>query len=103
MGRALCILDKRGKLSPRYIGPFKVLARIGLVAYTLELPEKLRGSHSNFHRSISKKCLAEGKVVVRWEEIQLMINYEEVPYLLYNKIEAERVDETELSARDGTP
>ncbi|GKA23398.1 putative reverse transcriptase domain-containing protein [Tanacetum coccineum] len=40
---------KRGKLSPRYIGLFKILARVGLVAYMLELPEELKGIHSTFH------------------------------------------------------
>ncbi|GJT43156.1 putative reverse transcriptase domain-containing protein [Tanacetum coccineum] len=40
---------KRRKLSPRYIRPFKILARVGLVAYTLELPEELKGIHSTFH------------------------------------------------------
>ncbi|GKE48549.1 putative reverse transcriptase domain-containing protein [Tanacetum coccineum] len=62
---------KRGKLSPCYIGPFKILARVGPVAYTLELPEELKGVHSNFHVSNLKKCLAEGDIVVPMEEIQL--------------------------------
>ncbi|GJX36051.1 reverse transcriptase domain-containing protein [Tanacetum coccineum] len=62
---------KRGKLSPRYIGPFKIVARVCPVAYTLELPEELKGIHSTFHVSNLKKCLAEGDVVVPMEEIQL--------------------------------
>ncbi|GJZ95700.1 putative reverse transcriptase domain-containing protein [Tanacetum coccineum] len=62
---------KSRKLSPRYIGPFKIIARVGPVAYTLELPEELKGIHSTFHVSNLKKCLAEGDVVVSMEEIQL--------------------------------
>ncbi|GJY04018.1 putative reverse transcriptase domain-containing protein [Tanacetum coccineum] len=62
---------KRGKLSPRYIGPFKILARVGLVAYTLELPEKLKWIQSTFHVSNLKKCLAESDIVVPMDEIQL--------------------------------
>ncbi|GJU85867.1 putative reverse transcriptase domain-containing protein [Tanacetum coccineum] len=41
--------EKRGKLNSRYIGPFKILERIGLVAYKLELPEELRNVHNTFH------------------------------------------------------
>ncbi|GKC87654.1 putative reverse transcriptase domain-containing protein [Tanacetum coccineum] len=62
---------KRGKLSPLYIGPFKILARVGPVAYTLELPEELKGIHSTFHVSNLKKYLAEGDIVVPMDEIQL--------------------------------
>ncbi|GKA46806.1 putative reverse transcriptase domain-containing protein [Tanacetum coccineum] len=62
---------KREKLSPRYIRPFKIVARVGLIAYTLELPEELKGVRSTFHVSNLKKCFAEGDVVVPMEEIQL--------------------------------
>ncbi|GJT60709.1 putative reverse transcriptase domain-containing protein [Tanacetum coccineum] len=62
---------KHGKLSPRYIGPFKIIVRVGHVAYTLEFPEELKGIHSTFHASNLKKCLAEGDVIVPMEEIQL--------------------------------
>ncbi|GKF60493.1 hypothetical protein Tco_0177279, partial [Tanacetum coccineum] len=62
---------KRGKLRPRYIGPFKILARVGRVAYTLELPEELKGIHSTFHFSNLTKCLAKGDIVVLMDEIQL--------------------------------
>ncbi|GJY09355.1 putative reverse transcriptase domain-containing protein [Tanacetum coccineum] len=49
----------------------KILARVGPVAYTLELPEELKGIHSNFHVSNLKRCLAEGDIVVLMDEIQL--------------------------------
>ncbi|GKB15162.1 putative reverse transcriptase domain-containing protein [Tanacetum coccineum] len=60
---------KRVKLSPRYIRPFWILARVGPVAYTLELPEELKGIHSTFHVLNLKKCLAEGDIVVPMDEI----------------------------------
>nr|GEZ38895.1 putative reverse transcriptase domain, ribonuclease H-like domain protein [Tanacetum cinerariifolium]GEZ43530.1 putative reverse transcriptase domain, ribonuclease H-like domain protein [Tanacetum cinerariifolium] len=61
----------RGKLNPCYIGPFKILARVGPVANTLDLPEELKGIHSTFHVLNLKKCLAEGDIVVPMDEIQI--------------------------------
>ena len=49
--------NMKGKLAPRYIGPFKVLERRGEVAYQLELPESLSGVHDVFYVSQLKKCL----------------------------------------------
>nr|GEX60521.1 putative reverse transcriptase domain-containing protein [Tanacetum cinerariifolium] len=51
--------------------PFRILARVGLVAYMLELPKELKGIHSTFHVLNLKKCLAKGDIVVLMEEIQL--------------------------------
>nr|GFB97354.1 reverse transcriptase domain-containing protein [Tanacetum cinerariifolium] len=55
---------KRGKLNPRYVGPFKVLERIGYVAYKLVLPEELSRVHNTFHVSNLKKCHANEPLAV---------------------------------------
>nr|GEX71268.1 putative reverse transcriptase domain-containing protein [Tanacetum cinerariifolium] len=55
---------KRGKLNPMYVGPFKVLEKIGKVAYKLELPEELSRVHNTFHVSNLKKCHADEPLAV---------------------------------------
>nr|GFD52758.1 putative reverse transcriptase domain-containing protein [Tanacetum cinerariifolium] len=55
---------KRGKLNPRYVGPFKVLEETEKVAYKLELPEELSRVHNTFHMSNLKKCHADEPLAV---------------------------------------
>ncbi|KAD7478335.1 hypothetical protein E3N88_01471 [Mikania micrantha] len=62
---------KRGKLSPRFVGPFKILERIGSVAYRLELPPELGNIHDVFHVSNLKKCLADESLSVPFKEVQI--------------------------------
>nr|GEW30229.1 putative reverse transcriptase domain-containing protein [Tanacetum cinerariifolium] len=59
------------KLSPRFIGPFKVIERIRPVAYKLELPDKIRGIHDTFHVSNLKRCFVNDDVVIPLDEVQL--------------------------------
>ncbi|GKE90081.1 hypothetical protein Tco_1567556, partial [Tanacetum coccineum] len=63
--------DKQGKLNPRYIGPFKVLAKVGTVAYRLELPDQLIRVHSTFHVSNLKKCFSDEPLAISLDEIQI--------------------------------
>ncbi|GKF20268.1 hypothetical protein Tco_0068906 [Tanacetum coccineum] len=69
--KGVICFGKRGKLSPRYIGPFKIIERISPVAYKLELPDKLHGIHRTFHVSNLKKCMADENLVIPLEEIKL--------------------------------
>ncbi|GJU39781.1 putative reverse transcriptase domain-containing protein [Tanacetum coccineum] len=62
---------KKGKLAPRYVGPFEILERTGLVAYRLRLPEELSSVHDTFHVSNLKKCLADANLHVPLDDIKV--------------------------------
>ncbi|GJR65824.1 putative reverse transcriptase domain-containing protein [Tanacetum coccineum] len=66
----LCF-GKKGKLAPRYVRPFEILERIGLVAYRLRLPEELNSVHDTFHVSNLKKCLGNANLHVPLNEIKI--------------------------------
>ncbi|GJU12736.1 putative reverse transcriptase domain-containing protein [Tanacetum coccineum] len=62
---------KKGKLAPRFVGPFEIIEKVGPVADKLELPEELDGVHNTFHVSNHKKCLADQTLQVLLDEIQV--------------------------------
>ncbi|GKE06723.1 putative reverse transcriptase domain-containing protein [Tanacetum coccineum] len=63
--------DKRGKFNPRYIRPFKILAKVGTVAYRLELPDQLSRVHSTFYVSNMKKCFSDEPLSIPLDELQI--------------------------------
>ncbi|GJV45117.1 putative reverse transcriptase domain-containing protein [Tanacetum coccineum] len=62
---------KRGKLNPRYVGHFKVLAKVGAIAYKLELPQEFSRVHSTFHVSNLKKCYSDEPLAVLFEGLHI--------------------------------
>ncbi|GJS76886.1 putative reverse transcriptase domain-containing protein [Tanacetum coccineum] len=62
---------KWGKLNPRYVGPFKVLAKVGAVAYKLELPQELSKVHNTFHVSNLKKCYSDEPLAIQLDGLHI--------------------------------
>ncbi|GJZ78682.1 putative reverse transcriptase domain-containing protein [Tanacetum coccineum] len=69
--KGVVCLGKKGKLAPRFVGPFKITKRIGPVTYRLKLPQELSGVHDMFHVSNLKKCLADETLHVLLGEIHI--------------------------------
>ncbi|WMV46957.1 hypothetical protein MTR67_040342 [Solanum verrucosum] len=72
---------KKGKLSPRYIGHYRIAKRIGKVAYELELPQELATIHPVFHISMLKKCMGNPSLIIPTGDIGVKdsLSYEEIP------------------------
>ena len=70
--RGVVRFGKQGKLSPRYIGPFEVLERVGIVVYRLTLPPSLSGVHGVFHVSMLRKYIPDPAHVVIGEGLLLI-------------------------------
>ena len=79
----------RGKLSPRYVGPFEIRERIGSSAYRLRLPTELSRLHDVFHVSNLWKYLADPSHVLRTSELEIQENlcYEELPVRIVDRKE----------------
>ena len=69
--RGVVRFGKRGKLAPRYIGPFEILERVGTVSYWLALPPSLSGVHEVFHVSMLQKYTPYPSHVMDWGEITI--------------------------------
>ncbi|GJS60990.1 hypothetical protein Tco_0655774 [Tanacetum coccineum] len=72
---------KKGKLAPRFVGPFKIVEKVGHVAYRLYFPDELNSVHDTFHVSNLKKCLAHPTLQVPLDEIRVdaKLNFVEEP------------------------
>ncbi|XP_059634718.1 uncharacterized protein LOC132277029 [Cornus florida] len=79
---------KKGKLAPRFIGPFEITERIGEVAYRLALPPRLSAVHDVFHVSMLRRCLRDETQVIDCAEVQIRPNttYVETPVRIVNSI-----------------
>ena len=77
--RGLTCFGRGGKLSPRYIGPFYIIERVGEVAYRLALPPQLSGVHDVFHVSMLRKYEPDPSHVLEWSDLDLEadVSYEE--------------------------
>ncbi|WMV23873.1 hypothetical protein MTR67_017258, partial [Solanum verrucosum] len=82
-----CANGSNRKLSPRYIGPYRISKRVGNVAYELELPQELAAIHPVFYVSMLKKCMGDPLLIIPTEDIRIKDNlsYEEIPIQILDR------------------
>ena len=87
--KGLSRFGKKGKLSPRYVGPFEILRRVGKVAYELALPPHMQHIHNVFHVSMLKRYLPDSNHVIEYEpiEIQPDLSFVERPVQILDRRE----------------
>ena len=80
---------KKGKLSPRFIGPFEILERVGKFPYKLSLPPSLASVHNVFHVSMLKKYIQNSSHVLIYKQPELGsdLSYEEQPIQILDREE----------------
>ncbi|GJY61419.1 putative reverse transcriptase domain-containing protein [Tanacetum coccineum] len=88
---------KHGKLNPRYVGPFKVLEKVGAIAYKLELPQELIRVHNTFHVSKLKKCYADEPLAVPLDGLHIddKIHFVEEPVEIMDR-EVKRLNQIHI-------
>ena len=79
--RKILRFGQKGKLSPRFIGPYEILERIGPVAYRLALPPELAKLHNVFHLSMIRRYRSDESYILPVQEIQIQedFSYDEEP------------------------
>nr|XP_009799828.1 PREDICTED: uncharacterized protein LOC104245832 [Nicotiana sylvestris] len=87
MEKGVMRFGKKGKLIPRYVGPYNIIWRIGRVAYELDLPSELEAVHLVFHVSMLRKCIGDPSRITAMEDIHIAedLSYAEVPVAILDR------------------